>query len=444
MTKLEQFYQHLLTNGKNMSWFELGRAFDFKDSEAARTAWRIYKKNHNLKDSVPMGLVVPPSRVMNPVARQDKEKYTMSLEDKITRFEEDLTKGTAQVEALVGQEIKTLDELVQKCNIDLTKWQITRWVQNFWNNKYQVKAFLAPKEEKNKFQENFVEFLKTYVPTTPVAPSIELDPKVLDEVFIGQRDTPFKIPKGCLVISKQDLHFNKHDIYGKNDIHSRFRSYEEAIERIIHKALLSYNVQRIVYLIGSDEFNSEWTGMTTKGTPQQNMIGYHEGFAAICDHEVTVIKRLAAAGREVSVIYMPGNHDEYVGWHMVTWLATFFKDASNIKWDVSTSYRKYVKYNNTAMMFNHGDVVKPQKLASLFPQEFKDHWSSCEYQYIFTGDKHHELALEMDGIIFYQLTQGSSAKSLWDDKNGYISRGFLTAFVISENWGLADTYKERL
>jgi len=462
MSNKENLIAYLLRNGKDLSWHELAMGFGYQSADAARSAWNRYREdnpgtptfvNRPARDNVSQ-------HFGRPHIRHNKEQYVMDLEEKVTKYEEDLQKGTAQVEALVNQEIKTLDELIDKCKIDLNKWQIVKWTQNFWNNRYQVKAQLAPKEEKNRFQENFVDFLKTYVPTgharlTPgqLEEDEQKRKKAFEEAKVfedqckevtlcGRFVDPN--PKGCLVINKQDLHFNKYDINGNNDIKHRFTQYRESIVRILKKAELSYKLTDVIYVIGSDEFNSEWTGMTTKGTPQQNMIDYHQGFMAICDHEVSIIDLLRKVGRTVKVIYMPGNHDEYVGWHMITWLQVHFKGQTGLSFDISPSYRKYMQFGNSAMMFNHGDIVKPEKLASIFPQEFKEYWSQCDYQYIFTGDKHHEKTLDMDGIMFYQLTQGSNATSKWDSKQGYLAKGFLTAFVISERWGMADIYKERL
>lgn len=445
LNKRKNLISHILQHGRTSTWRELAVRFDLKDHLEAANVWH----NHRIASKLPHASITPTApnlakRLLTEA--EDVRKgtaYTMELEDKVTSYEENTKDGTARVEATVGQEIKCLEELVEKCKIDLNKWVITKWIQNFWNNKYQVKVFLSPKEEKNLFQENFVEFLKTYQAPAPkpIEPIKEGD---LDLVFVNQGATDFSGANGCLLISKQDLHFDKHDINGSNSMHSRFRSYLEAVNRIVKKTELSYTLTEIVYLIGSDEFNCEWTGMTTKGTPQKNLIDYHNGFAAICDHEVEVIQRLIKPGRKVKVLYMPGNHDEYVGWHMITWLATYFRGSKEIEFNVSPSYTKYYKFGNTAMMFNHGDVMKPQKLAGIFPREFKEQWSECDYQYIFTGDKHHEMSLDIDGIIFYQLTQGSNATSKWDSKHGYQAKGFLTAFVVSERYGMADIYKERL
>jgi hypothetical protein len=95
------------------------------------------------------------------------------------------------------------------------------------------------------------------------------------------------------------------------------------------------------------------------------------------------------------------------------------------------------------MMFNHGDALKPAKLAHLFPMEYKNDWSSHEHFYIFTGDKHHEMSLDFNGIKFYQLPAFSTAKSGWDDKNGYtVTRGEVTGFLLDYDDGMTNIFKQ--
>jgi hypothetical protein len=461
---------YLTKHGKDLSWHELAKAFSFTTGDAARHAWDDYKAQNQGASIIKQPAKNPGIfAAIAPKNAQAKEQYTMDLEDKITKYEEDLTKGTAQVEALVGQEIKTLEELVDKCKIDLTKWEITRWVQNFWNNKYQVKAFLAPKQEKNIFQENLLEFLKTYKPEISVPKAMEITEEALNcalrdvdcktpiqssgscvdwdtiDYAPEERITERRLPNGCLIINKQDFHFDKLDVYGDNNIDRRFNNFRNAVNRVTRKTKLSYNVTEIIYILGSDAFNCEWTGMTTKGTPQKNMVDYHNGFQAICDHEIRVINDLInTTTGTLKVLYIPGNHDEYVGWHLVQVMSAIFKGNKKVEFAIDPSYRKYFSFGNSIMMFNHGDMIKPEKLASIFPQEAKEGWSASSYQYIFTGDKHHEKTLDMDGIMFYQLTQSSNATSQWDSKQGFQARGFLTAFVVSEDYGIGDVLKERL
>jgi UDP-2,3-diacylglucosamine pyrophosphatase LpxH len=360
--------------------------------------------------------------------------YIGELEDHVVRFLEDIQKGTGEVVFNSKDEIKSLDELIEKCNIDTEKWEITKYVQNYWGNgetpHWQVKAWLGKKKDEQVFQDSFISFLENYQPISPEV----MAPKYAE----GKKDA-------CLIINKQDSHLNKLDIGGENDIDHRFGDFIQRVEIILNQASLSNNLTDIKYIIGSDEFNSEFTNATTKGTPQQNILSYHDSFQAICDHEVSVINLLLQKGENVDVIFVAGNHDEYVGWHLASWLQTYFRSEERVFFDISPRYRKYVSYGTSALMFNHGDALKPAKLAGLFPMEFKTEWSEHDNFYIFTGDKHHEMSLDFNGIKFYQLPAFSTAKSSWDDKNGYtVTKGEVTGFLIDLQDGITNIFKQYL
>jgi len=159
---------------------------------------------------------------------------------------------------------------------------------------------------------------------------------------------------------------------------------------------------------------------------------------------VSVINLLLQKSKNVEVVFIAGNHDEFVGWHLASWLQTYFRNHERAKFDISPKYRKYIDYGSSAMMFNHGDALKPAKLAGLFPMEYKKDWSLHDNFYIFTGDKHHEMSLDFNGIKFYQLPAFSTAKSSWDDKHGYLDRGELTGFLIDSKDGMTNIFKQYL
>lgn len=360
--------------------------------------------------------------------------YIGLLEDAVVKYEEDITRGVGEVIFNSAEEIKSLDELIIKSKIDTEKWEITRYVQNYWGNSktphWQVKAWMAKKSTEQAFQDSFIEFLKEYQPASS---------EILKPVNVFDKSS------GCLVINKQDSHLNKFDIDGDNDISKRFSNILQKVEVIIDQASLSNSIDTVFYIIGSDEFNSEFTGTTTKGTPQQNILTYHDSFKRICEHEIEMIRMLLKKALDVQVIYVAGNHDEFVGWHMITWLDAYFKSNLRVTFDCSPKYRKYVSYGETAMMFNHGDAMKPAKLASVFPIEFREEWSNHENFYIFTGDKHHEISVDFGGIKFYQIPAFSNAKSSWDEKNGYTSsRAEVTGFLIDFEQGMTNIFKQYL
>jgi hypothetical protein len=364
----------------------------------------------------------------------EASSYMTELEDAIIKYQEDVSKGIGEVVFNTPDEIKSLEELIEKSKIDTSKWEITKYVQNYWGNSktphWQVKAWMAKKTSEQLFQDSFVEFLKEYQPKC-------------SEVKLREQNPDKSL--ACLIINKQDSHLNKFDVDGDNDINKRFSNILNKVEIIVNQASLSNYMESVIYIIGSDEFNSEFTGTTTKGTPQQNLLTYHDSFERICNHEVEMIKMLLENVDDVQVVYVAGNHDEFVGWHMINWLNAYFKSNLRVTFDCSPRYRKYVSYGETAMMFNHGDAMKPAKLASVFPIEFREEWSNNKNFYIFTGDKHHELSIDFGGIKFYQIPAFSNAKSSWDEKNGYtISRAEVTGFLIDFEQGMTNIFKQYL
>ena len=370
------------------------------------------------------------------VAQEDAEigNYVAELEETVVRFEEDRVKGTGEVVFNTKDEIKSLDELIAKCKIDTEKWEITKYVQNYWGNAehphWQVKAWLGKKSTEQVFQDAFVDFLASYKPVSQdvMSPKWEVN----------------KFP-AMLIINKQDSHLNKYDIDGNNDVTDRLANIMYKVELIANQAQLSNNLDQITYIIGSDEFNSEFTGTTTKGTPQTNTHTYQTSFEYICGHEVLMITMLLQYAETVNVVYVAGNHDEYVGWHMVNWLRTYFRNIERVTFDCSPKYRKYISYGGSALMFNHGDAIKPAKLAALFPIEYREGWSFHNNFYIFTGDKHHEVSHDFNGIKFYQIPAFSNAKSLWDDKNGHtMSKAEVTGFLIEQGSGMTNIFKQYL
>ena len=338
-------------------------------------------------------------------------------------------KGTLESEVTLDFEPKDDMELARLHKVDLSKYKISSYWTKQRGEKFtsSLLCTLIKKDSAEGFQNEFKEFLKDFSPLSIWQPKLQ--------EYSNK-------PKISLILPRQDAHFNKLDINGANDIEERFLDEAYAVNNFVNKALATNYIEEIVYIVGSDQFNSEWTSLTTKGTPQQNILSYQEAFKVICEHESAMIAGLSKVCDNLKVVFIPGNHDQYVGWHLVNWLEKKKKNLI-IEFDNSTLNTKYHKYGNTAIMLNHGDAIKPAALASQFPIGFKDKWSQCENYIILTGDKHTELAMDFNGIKFYRVPQLSTSTSAWDDKQGYInSKAEATAFVITKDNGVSDIMKE--
>ncbi len=150
--------------------------------------------------------------------------YIGLLEDAVVKYEEDLARGVGEVIFNSAEEIRSLDELIAKCKIDTEKWEITKYVQNYWGNSktphWQVKAWMAKKSTEQLFQDSFVEFLKEYQPTSKEIPT-------------PRQNTDKSL--GCLIINKQDfIPWNLVHL-GQKNVH--------------------------IYKNNDDEFNTEYTVM---------------------------------------------------------------------------------------------------------------------------------------------------------------------------------------
>jgi hypothetical protein len=457
MSNNQKLLNFLITEGKGeKSWEQLAREFGLPSGNAARHTWRGYKK-HIGKFNFDNKSIQPPS--WKDVSKSEKPyfdskdpkinkywfsykfptgvdaetaNYIADLENAVVEKFEDKEKGTAKVEFLHSKEALSDEEIYKECKVDNSKWKLVQ----IWHKKrsngfvYSANFKLIQEGSKEDFQIKFIDFLRDFKVDVPLVsrPLLNLEK-----------------PNACYVIDKQDFHFNKADVHGNNDVIERLSNYESLTLELVEKASRNYNLDKIVYIIGSDCFNSEWTGMTTKGTPQvNNIISYHQAFRLILHHEILVIRDLMKYAEEVEVLFLAGNHDQYVGWHLAETLKSCFSTHSRVYFDTDPHFRKYVHYSNTAMMFNHGDGAKPQVLANIFPVEFKK-WSECDNWLIFVGDKHREMEKNFGGCEFYGIAALSDAKSEWDEKNGFVTnKAKYTSFVIERNVGITDIYKKNI
>ena len=358
------------------------------------------------------------------------DKYYSGF-SKIESKSEHIEKGTTEIKFHHTAEVLGEEEIWQETKMDKTKWKFVQVYHKKFGKGFLYTANFRAKQEDSVevFQENFKEFLKDFKPSAQIIKHCVFNEK----------------PKISLILPKQDAHFNKLDIYGNNDIENRFSVNHFSILNMLKKAEATNFIKEVVYIIGSDQFNSEWTEATTKGTIQKNILSHQEAFKAICNHEVKVINTLISYSEKVKIVFIPGNHDQFVGWHLIDWLESYYRNEAFISFNTSVENTKYYKYGNTAVMLNHGDAIKPKELAAKFPIGFKESWSSCDNFVILCGDKHFETSNDFNGIKFYQVPQLSSAKGSWDDKQGYIyGKAEAMAFVITEEKGISDIYKDLL
>lgn len=361
------------------------------------------------------------------------EQHTITTTgDKLFKFlngSENKDKGTKEF-TFTADNIPTEQEIVDHFNIDLTKYRISQiWHKTTPGGKYSISVNLQALKgnETINLDEEFILKLNSLQPIN----QLQL-PIITDK------------PKACLVIPKQDAHWDKMDIDGNNSIEDRFSTFTKNMLYQLEKIQKTNTLEKIIYIVGSDEFNSEWTSQTTKGTPQQNTMSYQKAFEKVSEFSIEFIKLLRFYTPKVEVVLLNGNHDHNVSWHLANLLKHVFSKNESITIDTDLSNTKIVEYSSSLILLNHGDEMKPKDLATKFPIIAKDKWSKFDNYFVLSGDKHHEQAYDYNGIRTYQVPQLSKAKSLWDDKKGHLcSKAELVTFLFEEE-GLSNILRKEI
>jgi hypothetical protein len=340
---------------------------------------------------------------------------------------EDKKQGTKEF-TFTADKIPTEQEIIKHFNIDTTKWFISQiYHKTSFGGKYAITVNQRAKvgNQTINIDEDFLESIKQIKPLATIS-----------NIVVNNKE------KACLLIPKQDAHWDKRDVDGNNNIEERFETFTKSLLSQLEKIQLTNSLEKIIYIVGSDEFNSEWTGTTTKGTPQSNIVSYQEGFKRISNYTIELIKLLRLYTPKVEVILLNGNHDHNVSWHLAHLLEQIFSKNESITIDSDLKNTKILEYSSNLILMNHGDEMKPKDLATKFPIIAKDKWSSFDNYFVISGDKHHELAHDFNGVRTFQVPQLSTAKSAWDDKKGHLcSKAELVTFLFEKD-GLSNILRK--
>ena len=384
-------------NQKGFSWKEVVEDLGDKsvDGEYIRSRYRFFRR-----------FVTP--------TPSSKGEYTFN------EGKEDKSRGTKEF-TFTADNIPTEQEIIEHFNIDTTKYRINQiYHKTSFGGKYSitVSCIGLKGNQTIDLDNSFIEKLSIIEP--------------LSDLNIKHNELE-TLPKASLIIPKQDAHWNKKDIDGNNSIEDRFASFTKTLLTQLEKTIKVNQLEEIVYIVGSDEFNSEWTSATTKGTPQQDTLSYSKSFEKISEFNIEIIKLLRFYAPKVKVMLLNGNHDHNVSWHLAHLLKHVFSKNEAIEIDDSLTNTKFYSYKGTLTLLNHGDAIKPKDLAAKFPILAKEMWSQHTNFMVLTGDKHHEVAHDFNGITWYQVPQLSNARSAWDDKCGHgTSKAELLSFVLEE------------
>ncbi len=368
---------------------------------------------------------------------------TEPKEKEVISFQE--TKTDAVLTAENCTRVKSLEDLLSACQVDLDNWEVAKYdigtyeVTGFDNDRnpvtvtmFRTKAFLKriePELNIKLVKQQLIEDLRN------------LSPKVSK---IKRKRPNDRNDLHLLEISAFDLHLGKigikGDEYSMEIAENRLLS---AIEHLLYRAQ-GYYIDKILFIVGHDLLNSDkdWPiPATTRGTPQFNSDYHIDMYRQARKLMIKAIDILSEVA-DVHVMVIPGNHDRESVMHLGDTLELYYDKNKNVKVDNSDCLMKALPYGNNLIISDHGDGPKTANLPGIIAQRFKNLWSDTVYVEVHRGHFHTNKAMklqaieELNGITVRNLSS-MSATDYWHDSKGFIGNiKKAQAFIYSRQNGL--------
>jgi len=310
-----------------------------------------------------------------------------------------------------GQQIRTLDELLDAAGVDRTRWTVRRYSVNSWSGPsrggqaqyFQVKAELVP------------------------SPASAIN-DVLSRVNIEPVSIPYRDGIGDLlfVLSPSDVHFGKYawgeETGGSNyDVKIAQQLYRQAVSELIWMGERLGGIARTAIIVGNDLVHSDLRDMTHSGTLLDVDGRWQIAFRAALDSTIEAIDRLAGIA-PVDVIIQPGNHDKEKSQVLGIALEMRYANTDQVTIINTPLDRRYYKYGKVLLGITHGDGVRMSELPGLMSKEARELWGDALYTEWLIGHFHRkrDVVFEESGVRI-RVLPSLSPPDAWHSKHGWTS-----------------------
>lgn len=329
------------------------------------------------------------------------------------------------------EQIRTLDQLIRVCEIDLLEWEIERWICNKWEygNRdgdvtplFQVKVWLRRNSLGKTVKCLIDEFNKA-------AQSHKPDYRKIPKPAVGEHLAILPLP---------DAHFGKlcwaSEVGADYDLKIAERLWKESANALLPR-LASYGLETLVLVVGNDFVNSDnWQGATTSGTPQDNDGRPHKVITAAAMAFVWLIDQAMVFAPRIVVKAVPGNHDKLTSYLIAMYLSAWYRNYPNVEIDIEPGAYKWLEFGCNFIGLMHGDGVKLAEVPLFFATEAPEAWGRTTYREALTGHVHHETVKDRQGF-YVRTCRSLTPPDAWHRSKLYGSRRGAEAWVYHKDTG---------
>lgn len=323
-----------------------------------------------------------------------------------------VTGDKAVAEVKNSKVIYTLEELIKVCGIDMNEWTCKKFWGNSYGDNFQAKAEFERRKDGPTFKQIVEELKEDALNYSPI----------VDKISYKSNS------QGLLLeITAFDLHLGKlgwapSDGQDTN-INISKEVFKNAIVELVEKAKKIGAISRIAFPIGNDFLTCDNSNSTTFASTPQSVDSrfpkvFKEGRKLLV-WAIDYLKQVAP----VDVIYVVSNHDTDSMFHLADALECWYRNDENVNIENSPAPRKYYRFKNNLIVYDHGDKVAPHKLAVVASLECKD-WSAVQHRELHLGHFHHEKSLiigdqDLNSCIL-RVIPALSGSDYYHNSHGYV------------------------
>jgi hypothetical protein len=352
-------------------------------------------------------------------------------ETKKVKIEESSNSSTVEgtISTTETDRVKILDDFLLECRVDLSEWEVDRYVLNAWDvtmkfesvdkgndltktkTNYQIKVWLKRKTALVASLESFIRGLEKRQQMKPVIEVNSITTDLLYEV--------------CLY----DLHFGKlcwkPETGSDYDLKIAEKDFSKAIDKFFMYASV-LKPERILFPIGNDFLHIvNELGTTEKGTPLDVDGRLPKIFDVAYNSILSAIEKFLTVA-PVDIEWVKSNHDGWLSYFLCRAIAAYYTNNKNITIDISPKSRKMYEWGNVLLGFEHGEV-KPERLPLLMADEWPEAWARTRFREWHVGHLHKKqemifTSIDTVGSIIYRRIPSLTKTDAWHYQHGFVNK----------------------
>lgn len=317
----------------------------------------------------------------------------------------------------MGREVTTIEELIARAQIDLTKYEVDRpetsmyetSIRDIDGNVRKVQNFRIVARFRLKHGPNVAEQVQALIAGAFATRKAGKAPRPSTSGLMQ-----------AVVIA--DPHLGKY-AYGPDtgwsdyDLSIGSRLVRDAATELLEWGETHRPAHRYVFLLGDVLHYDTPHGTTTGGTPQDRDTRLSKMLEEAASVLCGVIERSAVV--PTTVVAVGGNHDKVLSVAMQQILAAYFRKEKGVTVDITGTPRKYVEWGACLLGLTHGDTAR-KRLPSLMQVERKEAWGRSRVREWHHGHFHREAKDVTEAGVTIREHLALCPPDGWHASEGYV------------------------